>query len=91
MLCALTGYIRWRVRTAWAIKAPAPLAADDIIESYNRLNALAHTLERADRALCEGRISVAEHEATWWLAYDATGLAPASQPVPPPKRRALRA
>lgn len=64
MAFALTGDIRWRVRTAWAIKDSAPLAADDIIESYNRLNALAHTLDRADRALHEGRISVAEHEAT---------------------------
>lgn len=83
MAFAMTGDIRWRVRTAWAIKAPAPLAGDDMIERYDRLNALAHTLDRADRDLHEGRISITEHEATWWQAYDSNGLVPASQTPSP--------
>ena len=87
MAFAVTGDIRCRVRTAWAIKARAPMADDDMNDSYERLNALAHTLDRADRNLHEGRISVAEHEATWWQVYDASGLSPASPPATP--RRAV--
>lgn len=79
MAFAMTGDIRWRVRTSWAITGPAPLAADDMIESYDRLNALAQSLDRADRELHEGRISVAEHEARWWQVYDANTPVPASR------------
>lgn len=83
MAFASSGDIRCRVRTAWAIEAPVPVAGDDMIDSYNRLNALAHNLDRADRDLHKGRISVAQHEAAWWQAYDGNGLVPASQPAPP--------
>ena len=85
MAFALTGDIRWRVRTIWAIKAPDPLAGDDMIERYDRLHASARTLDRADRDLDEGRISAIEHEAVWWQAYDATVPVPASQ-SPAPRR-----
>jgi hypothetical protein len=83
MAFAMTGDIRWRVRSVWAIKAPAPLAGDDMVESYDRLNDLAQILDRADRDLYEGRISVAEHEATWWRAYDANGRVSVSQTASP--------
>lgn len=82
---ALTGNIRWRVRTTWAIKAPAPLAGD-MIERYDRLHALARSMDRADRDLLEGRISAAEHEAAWWQAYDANRAVPAPQSAPPRRR-----
>ena len=83
MAFAATGQIRWRVRTTWAIKAPGPLAGD-MRERYDRLYALARTLDRADRDLSERRISAAEHEAVWWTVYDDNGPVPAKQPPSPP-------
>jgi hypothetical protein len=42
---------------------------------YQRWQIVASTLIRADESLATGAISVVEHEALWWQAYDL--LAPA--------------
>jgi hypothetical protein len=34
---------------------------------------LVHMLTTADRMLATGAISVVEHEATWWKAYERLG------------------
>ena len=85
MAFALTGDLRWQVRTTWALKAPDPLAGDDMSGRYDRLYAVARILDRADRDLYEGRISATEHEAVWWQAYDANVPVPVSQ-SPAPRR-----
>lgn len=67
---AFTDEIRFQVRTMWAVSM-AGYRHDDVDRGYALLRALARTLDRADMDLEEGRISPAEHEARWWLVYDA--------------------
>ncbi|HTY29225.1 MAG TPA: DUF6611 family protein [Mycobacterium sp.] len=74
---ALIGDLRLQVRSLWAISM-AGYSHADVDEGYALLRAMAHTLDRADMELEEGRISPAEHEARWWRVYDAIGEVPAS-------------
>ena len=67
---AFTDEIRFQVRTMWAVSM-AGYRHDDVDRGYALLRALARTLDRSDMDLEEGRISPAEHEARWWLVYDA--------------------
>ncbi len=75
MTFALAGDPRWQVRSMWAVSM-AGYSHDEVDEGYRTLKAMAHTLDRADLALEEGRISAVEHEARWWAVYDALAEAP---------------
>lgn len=72
---ALTGDVRWQVRTLWAVSM-AGYGHDEVDERYTMLKVMARALDRADMDLEEGRISPAEHEARWWRVYDAIGTVP---------------
>lgn len=67
MMFALTGDMRWRVRTLSAITM-AGYDTDD--RRYSMLRVMARALDHADLELEEGRISPLQHEARWWQVYD---------------------
>ena len=72
MTFALTGEARMQVRSVWALSM-AGYGNSEVDRRSVLLRAMAHTLDRADMDLEEGRISPAEHEVRWWRAYDALG------------------
>ena len=76
MTFALTGETRLQVHSLWAVSM-AGYSHAEVEERCMLLRALARNLDRADMELEEGRISPAEHEARWWLAYDAISELPA--------------
>lgn len=73
---ALTGDVRWQVRTMSAVRM-AGVRDAEMTENYIALRQLARGLERADLRLKEGQLSPAEHEARWWQVYDAMSEEPA--------------
>ena len=69
LLFLRAGPTRVRVRSMSIMlmpKAPDPRE----LRRYSEWQRLAHLLTRADRMLRTGAISVVEHEAMWWEAYD---------------------
>lgn len=70
MAFALTGEMRWQVRSRWAVSM-AGYSDRELDDRYRTLKAMAHTLDLADLALSEGRISPVAYEARWWAVYDA--------------------
>lgn len=79
MTFALAGDPRWQVRSMWAVSM-AGYSHDEVDEDYRTLKAMARTLDRADLALDEGRISAVDHEARWWAVYDALAETAAPEP-----------
>ena len=78
---AMAAEQRSRVRTMTAtvsatFRVPAAEAARDTLAR------LALTLTDADDQLERGRISVAEHELTWWRVYDQMRPTPDESPFP---------
>ena len=79
MTFALAGDPRWQVRSMWAVSM-AGYSHDEVDEHYRTLKAMARTLDRADLALEEGRISAVDHEVRWWEVYDALAETAAPEP-----------
>jgi len=80
LLFVLTGDTRVRVRTLCAINI-AGYGQDDVDRRYSVLRVMARTLDHADLALEESRISPLEHEARWWQVYDVLDAMASSAPA----------
>ncbi len=69
LLFLRAGPIRVQVRSMSVIMLPG--SADvHARQSHTECRTLAEMLIRADRLLANGAISLVEHEAIWWDAYD---------------------
>lgn len=72
LLFLRAGPARVQVRTLSATLLPE--AADPRERCrHSEWETLVHMLTRADRMLTAGAISLVEHEAVWWDAYDRLG------------------
>ncbi|MBW0013728.1 DUF6611 family protein [Mycobacterium sp.] len=72
LLFLRAGPTRVRVRTMWVIVLPEGADVRELCK-YAEWRMLVHMLTMADRMLASGAISVVQHEATWWKAYDRLG------------------
>lgn len=63
------GPLRVRVRSMSIVLLPNSDDADER-HKYAEWRTLAGALTRADRMLATGAVSVVEHEAIWWEAYE---------------------
>jgi hypothetical protein len=70
LLFLLAGPARMRVRFMSVILMPGTADAHEQ-RRYTEWQSLVHMLIRSDQMLTTGAISPAEHEATWWEAYDS--------------------
>ncbi len=68
LLFLRAGPARVRVRSMSVILMPKADARER--RRYTEWQTLVDMLTRADRLLRAGAISIVEHEATWWEAYD---------------------
>ncbi|MGO9510512.1 MAG: DUF6611 family protein [Mycobacterium sp.] len=69
LLFLLAGPARVQVRSMSVVLMPGTTDAHQQ-RRYAEWQTLVEMLVRADRTLMTGAISAAEHEATWWEAYD---------------------
>lgn len=67
---AMTGDVRWRVRTVSATSYPG-YCHPELTGRHRGLVSLAARMRRAESLLAQGRITAAEYEARWWEVYDA--------------------
>jgi hypothetical protein len=72
LLFLRAGPARLRVRSMSIILMPEGADIRELCK-YAEWRMLVHTLTMADRMLATGAISLVEHEATWWKAYDRLG------------------
>lgn len=69
LLFLWAGPTRVRVRSMSIVLLPKGADAREL-RKYAQWRNLVHMLTRADQMLRTGAISLVEHEATWWEAYD---------------------
>ncbi len=72
LLFVRAGPARVRARSMSIILMPEGADIRELCK-YAEWRMLVHNLTMADRMLATGAISLVEHEATWWKAYDRLG------------------
>jgi hypothetical protein len=72
LLFLQAGPARARVRSLSIILMPSGADVRELCK-YAEWRMLVHMLTMADRMLATGAISLVEHEAAWWKAYDRLG------------------
>ena len=72
LLFLQAGPTRARVRSLSIILMPKGADVRELCK-YAEWRMLVHMLTMADRMLATGAISLVEHEAAWWKAYDRLG------------------
>jgi hypothetical protein len=72
LLFLRAGPVRMRVRSMSIILMPRAVDAREQLR-HTEWQTLVHLLTRADHKVATGAISLVEHEAIWWEAYDRLG------------------